>query len=100
MSVRDKKSDCSSGYYYFYVIHCDMLLYKLNGLRRDLSPKFDCHGPSSSIVDESFTGISVYNFAVSRKKDLFLVLQPAVGEEGGGGEDEEGGEDDKPEESL
>ncbi len=41
-----------------------------------------------------------YNIAVSRKKDLFLVLQPAVGEEGGGGEDEEGGEDHKPEESL
>jgi hypothetical protein len=69
-------------------------------LRRDLSVKFERHEQSSSKVDESFTGISIYNYALSRKKDLFLVLQPAVGEECGGGEYEEGGEDDKPEESL
>ena len=35
-----------------------------------------------------------------RKNDLFLVLQAAVGEEGGRGEDEDGGEDEEPEESL
>ncbi len=53
-----------------------MLLYKLNWLRRDLSPKFERYEQSSTKVDESFNSISGIILLYQERKIYSLSSSP------------------------